>query len=143
MHPANAAAKLEELSEQLQHFYKAACDVMGVPQECMCTVSPCYISSGAATLKLHLGQLGFTSDGFIRGNTTAYNVFKVMENDMPDGGNTAKHPIEVVPFLCGKGPGQGVAAFDIMTSIGPSVVTSAYLVCLWVIQKRLRQWPTQ
>ena len=94
-------------------------------------------------MKLHLWQLGFTSDSFIRGNTTAYNVFKVMEKDMLDGGNTAKHPIEVVPFLGGKVPGQGVEAFDIMTSIGSSVVTSAYLICLWVIQKRLLQWPTQ
>ena len=58
-----------------------------------------------------------------------------MEKDMLDGGNTAKHPIEVVPFLGGKVPGQGVEAFDIMTSIGSSVVTSAYLICIWVIQR--------
>ena len=52
----------------------------------------------------------------MRGSTVAYNVFQVMEKDMLDGGNTAKHPIEVVPFLGGKVPGQGVEAFDIMTT---------------------------
>ena len=97
---------------------------MGVPQESRCTVYPCYIASGGASLKLHLWQLGFTSDSYIRGSTTAYNVFKVMEKDMLDGGNTAKHPIEVVQFLGGKVPGQGVKAADNMTSI-----------CLWVIQR--------
>ena len=86
--------------------------------------------------------MGFASDSFIRGSTTAYNVFKAMEKDMLDGGNTAKHPIEVVPFLGGKVPSQGVQAIEIMTSIGSSVVTSAYLICLWVNQKRLLQWPT-
>ena len=62
--------------------------------------------------------MGFTSDSFIRGITVEYNVFKVMEKDMLDGGNTAKHPIEVVQLLGGKVPGQGAQAFEIMTRIG-------------------------
>ena len=102
VYPTSAAEKPEELSDKLQHWYKATCDVLGVPQETRCTVYPCYISSSAATLNLHLWQLGFASESFIRGNTPAYNLFKVMEKDMLDGGNTAKHPIEVVPFLGGK-----------------------------------------
>ena len=32
-------------------------------------------------------------------------------------------------------PSQGVEAFDIVTSIGASVVTSAYLICLWIIEQ--------
>ena len=44
---------------------------------------------------------GFTSDRIIRGSTVAYNVFNCMEKDMLDGGNTAKHPVEVVPFFRG------------------------------------------
>ena len=86
-------------------------------------------------MKLHLWQLGFTSDSFIRGSATPYNVYKVMEKVMLDGGSTEKHPIEVVPFLGGKVPGQGVEVSGSMTSIGSSVVTSAYLICLWVIQR--------
>ena len=31
VHLANVVAKLEELSEQLQHLYKAACDVAAPP----------------------------------------------------------------------------------------------------------------
>ena len=46
VHLAIATAKLEEVSEQLQHLYNADCDVMGVPQESRCTVYQCYISSG-------------------------------------------------------------------------------------------------
>jgi hypothetical protein len=86
-------------------------------------------------MKLHIWQLGFTAESFIRGCTAAYNVFKVMEKDLQDGGNTEKHPIEIVPFLGGGVPGQGVEAFDIMTTIGASGVTSAYLICLWAIEK--------
>ena len=41
-----------------------------------------------------------------------------------EGGNTAKHPIEAVLLLGGEVPGQGVEAFDSMTSKG-----------LWVIQR--------
>jgi hypothetical protein len=58
-----------------------------------------------------------------------------MEKDLQDGGNTEKHPLEIVPFLGGGVPSQGVEAFDIMTTIVASVVTSGYLICLWVIEK--------
>ena len=57
VYPANAAEKLEELSDHLTDLYKAHCDVMGVPQETRCTVYPCYISSGAATIKLSFGSV--------------------------------------------------------------------------------------
>ena len=41
VYPANAAENIEQLSDQLQHWYNATCDVTGVPQETRCTVYPC------------------------------------------------------------------------------------------------------
>jgi hypothetical protein len=55
---------------------------------------------------------------------TKTGTFKIMEKDWLACGNTAKHPIEVVPVLGGTVPSQGVEGFDIMTSI-----------CLWVVQR--------
>ena len=85
-------------------------------------------------MKLHPWQLGFTEASFISGGTSAYNVFKCMGKDCHDGGATQKYPIEICPFLGGGLPGEGVEAFSIMTSIGGSVVTSAYLICLHAIR---------
>ena len=80
-------------------------------------------------MQLHLWQIGFTEASFIRGGTSAYNVFKCMEKDCHDGGSTQKYPIEICPFLGGGLPGEGIEVFSIMTSIGgqwsPPLTSSA------------------
>ena len=125
---------LGKLEMKLKDLYKRACDVNGVEAESRFGVYPEY-ATGVTSLKLHLWHLGFSAESFIRGSTAAYNVITVMEKNLRDGGNTERFPIEVVPFFTGKEPGQGVSAFDIVTSIGASVVTSAYLICLWIIEQ--------
>ena len=128
--------KLLELEQKLKHLHAQVCSVLGAIGARRLEVYPEYALLGCiSNMKLHLWQLGFSTDSFIRGHTAAYNVMMVMEKDIRDGGKTEKYPIEVVPFLTGKLPGQGVEAFSIMVTIGASVVTSAYLICLWVIEK--------
>ena len=87
-------------------------------------------------MKLHLWQLGYAESSFVRGATNAYNVFKCLEKDLIQGGQTEKYPIEVVPFMQGEQPGTPILNHSIVTSIGASVVTSAYLICIRVMDKR-------
>ena len=134
-YPAQDAAKLKELENKLKDLYTKCLGVVGVADQSLSDVYPPYPTSGIMNMKLHIWKLGFTADSFIRGSTAAYNVMMVMEKDLQDGGKTEKYPIEVLPFVTGKTPGQAIESFEIMTSIGASVVTSAYLVCLWVIEK--------
>merc|ERR1712026_455490 len=44
-------------------------------------------------------------------------------------------PIEIIPLLSSKSPGEAIAPFEIMATIGASVVTSAYLICHWVMEQ--------
>ena len=99
-------------------------------------VYPDYPALATVTyMDLHLWQLGFSADRFIRGPTAAYNVLKRMDADIHNGGMTSKFPIEIVPFLTSKSPGETIAPFEIMTTIGASVVPSAYLICHWVMEQ--------
>ena len=134
VYPATVPEKLTELSQKLQDLYGKCCSVMDVVKESRCQVYPDY-PTGLTCVNLHLWQLGFSDDSFIRGATAAYNVFRCMEADILKGGMTSKYPIEIVPFLGAKGPGEAIAPFEIMSTIGASVVTSAYLICHWVMEK--------
>ena len=135
LYPVNDIPKRLEFENKLKDLYSKCCEVTGSVEESRCAVYPPYLTAGVGHLKLFLWQLGFTPDAFIRGSTAAYNVLRVMEKDVLNGGNTAKYPIEVVPFCNGDVPGQGVEAFSLTTSIGSSVVTSAYLLCHWMLGK--------
>ena len=133
-YPATVPEKLTEFAQKLQDLYGKCCSVMDVVKESRCQVYPDYPTE-VTHMDLHLWQMGFSADSFIRGATAAYNVFRCMEADVQKGGMTSKYPIEIVPFLGTKGPGEAIAPFEIMAAIGASVVTSAYLICHWVIEK--------
>lgn len=124
----------ETFKLRLQDLYKRCCQALDVEESIMDVKYPDYITSGIGTMKLHLWQLGYTEHSHIRGATSAYNVFKCMEKDCLYGGNTKKYPIEILPFMQGGLPGQEVEAFSVMTSIGSSVVTSAYIICCNIIK---------
>ena len=134
LYPSSTEGRLAELAMNLKDLYKRCCAALGVGESVLDTTYPASTTTGIGSMKLHLWQLGFTEASFIRGATSAYNVFKCMEKDCLDGGATQKYPIEICPFLGGGLPGEGVEAFSIMTSIGGSVVTSAYLICLHAIR---------
>ena len=105
-YPAQDAAKLQELENKLKDLYTKCLGVVGVADQSLSDVYPPYPTSGIMNMKLHIWKLGFTADSFIRGSTAAYNVMMVMEKDLRDGGKTEKYPIEVLPFVTGKTPGQ-------------------------------------
>ena len=130
----DASEHLADFSDHLKDLYGKCCSVMDVVKESRCEVYPNY-PTALTHVELHLWQLGFSADMFIRGATAAYNVFRNMEADIQKGGMTSKFPVEIVPFLGSKGPGEPIAPFEIMSTIGGSVVTSAYLICFWVMEK--------
>ena len=133
-YPVTDPGKLTELAHKLQDLYDKCCSVLDVVKESRSQVYPDY-PKAVAYMDLHLWQLGFSADSFIRGPTAAYNVLKCMDADIHNGGMTSKFPIEIVPFLTSKSPGETIAPFEIMTTIGASVVTSAYLICHWVMEQ--------
>jgi hypothetical protein len=118
-------------------LYKTCLQVVGGVEESRCPVYPPYVGSGNHNILLHLWQLGFVGNSFIRGSSTCCNVLKVLEKDILQGACTTKYPIEVVPFAMGKLPGDAVEAFSLVTSIGSCVVTAAYCFCVYVIDKQL------
>ena len=118
----------------MQDLYDKCCSVKDAANESQSQVYPDYLEA-ATHMELHLWQLGFSADSFIRGPTAAYNVFKCMEADIQNGNMTSKFPIGIVPFLSSKSPGEAIAPFEIMATIGASVVTSAYLICHWVMEQ--------
>ena len=97
---------LDCLETSLKDLYNKCCEALGVVPAAFNDKYPEYIANGKANLSLRLWQLGFTENAHIRGATSAYNVFKCMERDCLNGGNTLKYPIEILPFMAGGEPGH-------------------------------------
>ena len=126
--------KRRDLLVSMRDLYNKRCTIKGVQRPARDEHLPAYITSGCGTMQLYLWQLGYDAATHLRGATNAYNVFKCMEKDLRDGGMTSKYPIEICPFMLNLTPGEGVEAFSLTTSIGSSVVTSAYITILYILQ---------
>ena len=124
----------KDLERSLKSLYNKCCAALGESPMKFDEVYPEYLTTGMAKLTLPVWQLGYTESLHIRGATSAYNVFKCMERDCLNGGNTQKYPIEILPFMGGGQPGQRVEAFSMITSIGSSVVTSAFLISMYILE---------
>lgn len=123
-----------ELASNLHGLYKACCKVLQQAEESRSAVYPPYAISGPLRVELHLWQLGFASTSFVRGGSTCCSVARVLEKDILQGAGTGKFPIEVVPFITGATPGEPLQPCTLVTSIGSSVVTSAYCFVTWALE---------
>ena len=64
-YPATVPEKLTEFAQKLQDLYGKCCSVMEVAKESRCQVYPNY-PTAVTHMDLHLWQMGFSADSFIR-----------------------------------------------------------------------------
>lgn len=128
----------EAVCNDMQQLHKNLCTSLGKACEaCMTIVPPMPAQGKAEHAEVMLWSLGYIPDMFIRGPSGADNIMKNLEKQVRQGAETNKHPIEISPQMSpGLDIGGPIHPFHILTSVGNSQVTAAYLFVLLAIKHK-------
>ena len=129
----------DEVCNDMRQLHANLCACLGVPRgEGIMAVVPNMPAKGRTEhAEVMLWSLGYSPDMFIRGPSGADNIMKNLEKQVRQGAETNKHPIEISPQMSpGLDIGGPIHPFHILTSVGNSQVTAAYLFVLLAIKHK-------